>query len=433
MMKRAVVLLAFIVAAAGNTKAGEGLSLDEGIAQIAEKIEAGLPKGRRVAVVNFESPSAYFSDYVLEELQGILVNNKKLVVTERSKLELLRNELTFQMSGDVSDESAVSIGKWLGVQVIITGGFTDIGGAYRCRFNAIDIETAVRQVSPAVTVRRDRAVAFMLPAEAAPPAQVPAKPDPALAAAYFNSGFAHYEAKRYAEAVADFGRVLEAKPDDEAALRYRAYAYYDLKDYDRSVTDASRLIEMYPGNADYYLLRSAAYYKKGEYDKAIADCNQVLRINPNYAEAYNNRGAAWSAKGDKDRAIADYNQALRINPNDAKAYYNRGLDYGNKGEYDKAIADFSQALRINPGYAAAYNNRGNAWYYKGDYDRAIADYNQALRINPDHAGAYNSRGTAYAMKEDYAGARADWEKVLQLEPNNADVRNNLEVLRRMGY
>jgi tetratricopeptide (TPR) repeat protein len=30
-----------------------------------------------------------------------------------------------------------------------------------------------------------------------------------LAVAYFNSGFAHYEAKRYAEAVADFSQALE--------------------------------------------------------------------------------------------------------------------------------------------------------------------------------------------------------------------------------
>jgi hypothetical protein len=212
----------------------EGLSLEEGITRIARELETGLPEGRRIAVVNFESPSAYFSDFVLEELQGALIGGRRLVVTERSKLELLRNELTFQMSGEVSDESAIGIGHWLGAQVIVTGGFTDIGGVYRCRFNAIDIETAVRMASSAVTVRRDWTVAFMLPTEAAPPAQVPVRPDPALAVAYFNSGFAHYEEKRYAEAVADFTRVLEIKKDDEATLRYRAHSYYYLKDYDRN-------------------------------------------------------------------------------------------------------------------------------------------------------------------------------------------------------
>jgi cytochrome c-type biogenesis protein CcmH/NrfG len=37
------------------------------------------------------------------------------------------------------------------------------------------------------------------------------------------------------------------------------------------------------------------------------------------------------------------------------------------------------------------------------------------------------------MKEDYRRARADWEKALQLNPNDATARQNLEVLRGMGY
>jgi hypothetical protein len=141
---------------------------------------------------------------VLEELQGLLVNRKRLTVTDRSNLELRRTELNFQMSGEVDDESAVFIGHALGAQVIVTGGLTDIGGAYCCRFNAIDVEQSVRQVSPAVTIRNDGTVAYMLPQEgpAALPAQIPPKPDPALAVVYFNAGFAHYNAKQYAQAVA---------------------------------------------------------------------------------------------------------------------------------------------------------------------------------------------------------------------------------------
>jgi tetratricopeptide (TPR) repeat protein len=452
-----------------SEKSPSGLSLEEGIAQIAQEIEAGLPEGRRIAVVNFESPSAYFSNFVLEELQGHFVNNKRLVVTERSKLELLRNELDFQMSGDVSDESVVSIGKWLGAQVIITGSFTDMGGTYRCRFNAIDIETAVRQVSPAVTVRRDNTVAFMLPVEAAPSAQVPARPDPLLAAAYFNAGFAHYEAKRYALAVADFSLALGIKQDDEASLRYRAYSYIELKDYDLSITDMNRLIQMKPENAGWYLTRGYAYDKKKDYDKAIADYNQAIRLDPNFDDAYLNRGAAWFIRRDFDKAIADYNQAIRINPYDGDVYYNRGHAYYDKGDFDRAMADYNQAIRLNPNDYKAYNSRGIAYDdTKGDFDRAIADYNQAIRLNPNDAGVYYfnrgiaysrkgdpdramsdynqairlnfingdvyyNRGLAYAEKGDLVRARADWEKALRIDPNNAGARNNLERLRRMGY
>jgi hypothetical protein len=46
--------------------------------RLTQRYEAGLPEGTRVAAVNFESPSAYFSDYVLEELRGILTNNRRL-------------------------------------------------------------------------------------------------------------------------------------------------------------------------------------------------------------------------------------------------------------------------------------------------------------------------------------------------------------------
>ncbi|MDR1074013.1 MAG: hypothetical protein LBL45_10125 [Treponema sp.] len=40
-------------------------------------MNADFPAGTRIAVVNLESPSARFSDFVLEELQGYLTSGKK--------------------------------------------------------------------------------------------------------------------------------------------------------------------------------------------------------------------------------------------------------------------------------------------------------------------------------------------------------------------
>jgi Flp pilus assembly protein TadD len=383
----------------------DGLSFDEGITQIARDIEAALPEGTRMAVVNLESPSARFSDFVLEELQGRFVSGRKLVVTERSRLELLRNEIEFQMSGEVSDESAVSIGHWLGAQVIVTGRLTDIGGRYRCRFSAIDIETAVRQISPAVTVRHDNTIAYMLPTGSALPAggalsaQVPSRPDPLLATVYFNAGFAHYEAKRYTEAIADFTRALEVKSDDEASLRYRSYSYCDLEDY----------------------------------DKALADFNEFIRLNPNDAVTYYNRGVVYGYKDETEKAIADYNEAVRLNPNFTEAYYNRSIVYRKKKDHDRAIADCLQAIRLNPNLAEAYFTRGNVYADQGDHDRAITDYTEAIRLKPNYDGAYINRGITYYSKGDYARARADCEKTLQISPNEVSALIMLEILRQEGY
>jgi hypothetical protein len=73
---------------------------------------------------------------------------------ERAQLDAVRRELGLQYSGDVDDASAVSLGKFLGAQAVITGSLTPLGGDNcRVRFTAIDVETAVRKASHAVTVR----------------------------------------------------------------------------------------------------------------------------------------------------------------------------------------------------------------------------------------------------------------------------------------
>ena len=48
------------------------------------------------------------------------------------------------MSGYVSEESARSIGKFIGADIVITGQLSAVGGTYRLRTNAINVETAVR-------------------------------------------------------------------------------------------------------------------------------------------------------------------------------------------------------------------------------------------------------------------------------------------------
>jgi hypothetical protein len=66
----------------------------------------------------------------------------KLEVTDRQHLELVKREQGFQLSGDVSDETAVSIGKILGAGYVITGQLVKAGGRYRYRASAINVETA---------------------------------------------------------------------------------------------------------------------------------------------------------------------------------------------------------------------------------------------------------------------------------------------------
>ena len=129
----------------GDAKAN-GLSLMEAIEQSAEKTAGVLPQGSRVAVVAFESPNNELSEYIIEEFNGAFKDHG-IEVVDRQYLKYVLyvlEELNFQMSGYVSDESIRSIGKFIGADIIVTGQLISLGGIYRFRSSAINVETAVR-------------------------------------------------------------------------------------------------------------------------------------------------------------------------------------------------------------------------------------------------------------------------------------------------
>ncbi|MHC6203851.1 CsgG/HfaB family protein [Breznakiellaceae bacterium SP9] len=110
-----------------------------------------------MVIIAFESEHENFSDYLLEELTDTLVDHE-LMVIDRSNLEYLRRELKFQASGDVDEESALSIGKFLGAAMAITGRMIDVGDSYRFSIQALNVETATRDSSSRFDVYSDTAL-----------------------------------------------------------------------------------------------------------------------------------------------------------------------------------------------------------------------------------------------------------------------------------
>jgi tetratricopeptide (TPR) repeat protein len=464
---------------------GDGLSLEEAIEQSAAELTAKLPAGTRVAIVSFDTEHKNLSGYIMDELGGALAEGG-LEVADRRNLEVVYKELNFQMTGDVSDETAVSIGKFLAAEYVISGQLLKAGGPYRYRLSGIKVETAVLEIPVRLDVRDSRVLRSLISdlksakitaraaysRPAAPPGTAGAfldrgilfatrgdfdmaiedfteaiRLDPDMSLAYLQRGkaliarqakitaidedfeFGWIVGKRDKtadddRALADLTKAIELSPNLFAAWKYRGGLYIEIREYDKAIADHTQRVRLDPDSAGAYMSRGIAYTGKGDYDKAIADYDRAVKLNPDFASAYNNRGNAYRNKGDYDRAIADYNQAIKLDPNLAKTYANRGVAYYDKGDYDRAIADYTQAIKLDPNYAVAYGNRGVAYYDKGDYDRAIADYTQAIRLDPNYANAYTNRGLAYSNKGDYDRAIADQTQAIRLNPNDVNAYTN---------
>jgi formylglycine-generating enzyme required for sulfatase activity/TolB-like protein len=163
-MKRNVFMICMIGGLAWGAGAqASTLSLNDAIDRAVKAVETRLPPGTKVAVLNFSSTSEVFSDYVIEELSGVLVMNNKVTVIERRSLDLIRQEMQLQLSGDVSDNSAQAIGKQLGAQTIVSGSLTNLGDdIYRFRIKAINVETARIEAQASYNLGKDRQVTFLL-------------------------------------------------------------------------------------------------------------------------------------------------------------------------------------------------------------------------------------------------------------------------------
>jgi hypothetical protein len=101
---------------------------------------------QRIAIVNISSTNREQSTFVAEELEVILDRNRFTIV-DRSELDRIRREQNFQLSGEVDDTQIVSIGKFAGVGLVITGSITGSGSTRRLRLRVLDTQTAELKAS----------------------------------------------------------------------------------------------------------------------------------------------------------------------------------------------------------------------------------------------------------------------------------------------
>jgi hypothetical protein len=138
------------------------VSLNEAIQGSIKYLTGRLSPGTKVVVLNFNAPTKSLADYIIDDLNDYIVNSGAFTVVDRRNIETLQQELKFQISGDVSDETAQAIGRMLGAQTIISGSITPLGRNYRFRVQATEVETAAIQGGQTVSVIEDATMSALL-------------------------------------------------------------------------------------------------------------------------------------------------------------------------------------------------------------------------------------------------------------------------------
>ncbi|MDR2792297.1 MAG: CsgG/HfaB family protein [Treponema sp.] len=110
------------------------------VQKAADGLAAILQAGARVSLLNISSAEKSMVDVVIREITGALVA-MNIRVLERENLDAVKAEQQYQASGEVSDDSYVSIGHMLGVETIVTFSITGSGYQRKLTVRCVSVKT----------------------------------------------------------------------------------------------------------------------------------------------------------------------------------------------------------------------------------------------------------------------------------------------------
>ncbi|MHC6203440.1 CsgG/HfaB family protein [Breznakiellaceae bacterium SP9] len=120
---------------------GKSTGIDGALERAAQSLTEGLKKDARIAIINISSGDTAQAEFITEEIEVLLVKGGFTVV-DRRELDRIRKEQNFQLTGDVDDDSIVSLGKFAGADIVITGSVSGADSTRRLRLRALNTQTA---------------------------------------------------------------------------------------------------------------------------------------------------------------------------------------------------------------------------------------------------------------------------------------------------
>lgn len=115
--------------------------LDEVISRISSDIQKPLNHNAIICILDFSSSSKKMSEYIQSELTASVTDSGEVRVVTRAHMDKINAELDFQLSGVVSEETALSLCQRLGAQAIVFGSIDELDNKYNLQIKMLDVES----------------------------------------------------------------------------------------------------------------------------------------------------------------------------------------------------------------------------------------------------------------------------------------------------
>jgi len=115
---------------------------DKAVKNAIDRLNSKLPSGANITIMKTNSTERNMLEYVVNQMTKNVVQAGKLKVVDRSNQALINAEQQYQLSGNVDDNSMVSIGHQLGVQYMVICWISGEKSLRRLNQKVLNVETA---------------------------------------------------------------------------------------------------------------------------------------------------------------------------------------------------------------------------------------------------------------------------------------------------
>ncbi len=186
--------------------------------------------------------------------------------------------------------------------------------------------------------------------ELTPSQQIQKKEVDEKALAFFDEGIELFNAGNFKEAIGQFEKSVEVKPDFLEGYQNLASSYFRDNQYEKAVSAALKALEIEPKSAQMIKLVSVAYSKLGDENKAL-EYQEKLKAFPDTefsAEELYNLGVVEANKGNDGEAAGYFEKAASARPEFALAHYHLGLCYFRLNNAEGAKRELEKYLALEP-------------------------------------------------------------------------------------
>lgn len=229
----------------------------------------------------------------------------------------------------------------------------------------------------------------------------------------------------YRQAVANFEKALDLKPDYWRARGNLAFAYMDLGRYQEALPLLEKLALEMP-HPTYLVLNNLGLARAltGQ-EGALEPIYRAVALKPDYAEGYNNIGSILARNGKNKEAIPEFIKALEIKPAYAEALSNlrEACQITQRG--DLALGFAEKAHTADPDSLPIIIELSNCLMLSGQADQAVRLLDQELQVHPEQLRLHKTAGLILLSQHDLPGAMAHLKKVAEADSQDAGVLNNV--------